>query len=97
MNTGWWRNAEFKGTDNILTQEKIKSIYMADVKLTPHYKISDKTNKKGQRIAQPVYMPNKPFVYDAVTGRASTINEDRSKYLNTDLYGSDDYEEEKYR
>ncbi|MBQ4362888.1 MAG: S-layer homology domain-containing protein [Oscillospiraceae bacterium] len=94
MNTGWWRNAEFKGTDNILTQEKIKSIYMADVKLTPHYKISDKTNKKGQRIAQPVYMPNKPFVYDAVTGRASTINEDKSKYLNTDLYGSDDYEED---
>lgn len=87
FNCSWWESASFPNASKALTREQIIDVYKKDVSLKPWYRIK---YEKGKNIAQAVYVPQDSVVYDALTGKPSTMKDDYMKYLNTDVYMSED-------
>lgn len=85
----WWQNASFADASKAVSQETIQEIYRGEVKLKPWYRISyDYDTKKST--AAIVYQPQNSFVYNALTGKHSTMDEDYEKLLDTDKYFYED-------
>ncbi len=81
---GWWQGASFESSSKAKTPEAIFKIYSDEIKIKPWYRLSW---KGGKKIATVVYEPTETSpLYNAVTGEHSTMNEDRRKLSNTDLY-----------
>ncbi|MCM1523233.1 MAG: S-layer homology domain-containing protein [Ruminococcus sp.] len=82
-NASWWQGAKFEAAGKAVDQETIKAVYVKDVTIKPWYRISEEAGKKTAKV---VYEPQISFVYDAFTGKNSTMNSDYAAMLNTDLY-----------
>ena len=89
---GWWQGAAFESPSKAMNKEAIFKIYSDEIKLKPWYRISWQGRKK---VANIVYEPTETSpLYNAVTGEHSTMNEDRRKLSNTDLYEDEDVMDE---
>ncbi|MDE6593432.1 MAG: S-layer homology domain-containing protein [Oscillospiraceae bacterium] len=81
---GWWQGATFESPSKAKTPEAIFKIYSDEIKIKPWYKLSW---QNGKKVAAIIYEPTESSpLYNAVTGEHSTMNEDRRKLSNTDLY-----------
>lgn len=84
----WWQNAEFPDITKAVGQERIQEIYRSEVDIKPWYRMKyDYKTKKTT--AQIVYVPLNNYVYDALTGKHTSMQDDYNKYMNTDIYGDD--------
>ncbi|MGN0636818.1 MAG: S-layer homology domain-containing protein [Huintestinicola sp.] len=81
----WWQDAEFVAPSDVLSQEEIKEIYCGEVTIKPWYHIynDSATGKKKTCI---VYEPQNSYVYDALTGKHSSMDDDYNKFMDTDKY-----------
>ncbi len=84
LNVNWFRNAAFESPEKALSSARIEKIYRDEVTLIPHYRLRYPEDESGVYIADPVYVPDSAPVYDAFTGKHSTMDEDRKKGMNTD-------------
>lgn len=84
----WMQNAELASPDKALTQEQIKEIYAKETVLKPWYRIkTEYINDKPKYTAYIVYVPTSSSpVYDAFTGKHTTMYSDMEKYQMTDIY-----------
>ena len=105
----WWQNASFPDSSKALTQEQIKKVYAGEVKLKPWYRLKynyddistavdgengKDVSDKPKITACLVYVPENSFVYNALTGKHTTMNEDFIRYQGTDMYDDVVTEEE---
>ena len=84
-NGNWWQDAEFVSSSDALSQAEIKEIYSGEVTIKPRYHIynDSSTGKKKTCI---VYEPQNSYVYDALTGKHSSMDDDYAKFMDTDNY-----------
>lgn len=84
-NGSWWQDAEFVSPSGALSQEEIKEIYCGEVTIKPWYHIY-KDAATGKKKTCIVYEPQSSNVYDALTGKHSTMDDDYAKFMDTDKY-----------
>ena len=84
-NGSWWQDAEFVSASDALSQEKIKEIYCGEVTIKPWYHIYKDTTT-GKKKTCVVYEPQNSYVYDALTGKHSSMEDDYAKFMDTDKY-----------
>lgn len=84
-NGSWWQDAEFVSAADALSQEEIKEIYCGEVTIKPRYHIY-KDSTTGKKKTCIVYEPQSSYVYDALTGKHSSMEEDYAKFMDTDKY-----------
>lgn len=91
FNCSWWQNAAFDEPSKALSQDKIKEIYRSEVDLEHAYRL-DYDYETDKYTARVVYYPTDSYIYNAITGKHTTMYDDRSKAMETDGY--DDFEVE---
>lgn len=84
-NAGWWQDAEFVSSSDALSQEEIKEIYCSEVTIKPWYHIYEDSST-GKKKTCIVYEPQNSYIYDALTGKHSSMYDDYDKYMDTDKY-----------
>lgn len=80
----WWQGAKFSPITKAVPEADIRKTYSDEFTLKPWYRIS--TSDSGEKTASIVYEPQSSFIYDALTGEHSTMNEDYLAALDTDEY-----------
>ena len=84
-NASWWQDAEFVSSADALSQEEIKEIYCGEVTIKPRYHIYE-DSATGKKKTCIVYEPQSSYVYDALTGKHSSMEDDYAKFMDTDKY-----------
>ena len=84
-NGSWWQDAEFVSAADALSQDEIKEIYCGEVTIKPWYHIYKDTTT-GKKKTCIVYGPQSSYVYDALTGKHSSMDDDYNKFMDTDKY-----------
>lgn len=84
-NGSWWQDAEFVSAADALSQDEIKEIYCGEVTIKPWYHIY-KDSTTGKKKTCIVYGPQSSYVYDALTGKHSSMEDDYAKFMDTDKY-----------
>lgn len=85
----WWDNAKFADVSKAISQKEMQEIYKSEVGMKPWYRL-DYDYETKKYTAQAVYVPLDSYVYDALTGKHTSMYDDYDKYQNTDLYYDDD-------
>ncbi|MGN0643175.1 MAG: S-layer homology domain-containing protein [Huintestinicola sp.] len=81
----WWENAEFKDAKDIVSVDDIKAAYKRDIAIKPWY-VFEYDSSGNIKQVNVRYSPSGSRVYDAFTGKKSTMQDDYNKSMNTDDY-----------
>ncbi|MGN0667390.1 MAG: S-layer homology domain-containing protein [Huintestinicola sp.] len=89
----WWEDAKFKSPESIVSLDDIHKIYQKDVDIKPYYvfeydwnNYNKETGKYPIKSVNIIYEPVSSIIYDAFTGKPSTMSADYIKAMNTDEY-----------
>ncbi|MGN1416568.1 MAG: YcdB/YcdC domain-containing protein, partial [Oscillospiraceae bacterium] len=98
----WWNDAEFEDASKAVTESEMQQSYKDDVKLVPSYVINNVYDDKGSvtgKTAKLILSPDIKAVFDASTGKPTTMYDDYAKANNTANYSlydtvTEDFEED---
>ncbi|MGN0695155.1 MAG: S-layer homology domain-containing protein [Oscillospiraceae bacterium] len=98
----WWNDAEFEAASKAVDEKAMEQSYKDNVKLVPSYVITanyDADGKAAGKTARLILSQDNKVVFDASTGKPTTMYDDYAKANNTANYSlyetvSEDYEED---
>ncbi|MDY2846870.1 MAG: S-layer homology domain-containing protein [Oscillospiraceae bacterium] len=93
----WWNDAEFEDSSKAVTEEEMEQSYKDNVKLVPSYVINRVYDDKGKvtgKTAKLIFSQDNKAVFDASTGKPTTMYDDYAKANNTANYSLYDTVEE---
>lgn len=98
----WWNDAEFEDASKAVDEKTMQQSYKDNVKLVPSYTINNVYDNKGNvtgKTAKLILSQDNKVVFDAATGKPTTMYDDYAKANNTANYSlydtvSEDYEED---
>lgn len=98
----WWSDAEFEDVSKAVDEKTMEQSYKDNVKLVPSYVINRAYDDKGNvtgKTAKLILFQDVEAVFDASTGKPTTMYDDYAKSYNTSNYSlyetvTEDFEEE---
>ncbi|MGN0692195.1 MAG: YcdB/YcdC domain-containing protein, partial [Oscillospiraceae bacterium] len=98
----WWNDAEFEDASKAVDEKTMQQSYKENVKLVPSYTINNVYDDKGNvtgKTAKLILSQDNKAVFDAATGKPTTMYDDYAKANNTANYSlydtvSEDFEED---